>query len=123
MARVEISQNIGPDVITSVNETVANGTDKYGPAVNVSKYTIHSYHVITDKDTTFTIAGSNVTDSSGGPSSDMTNDWVTISTHSISAGSPATLAYSDVWNFKYAKVLVKPTSGDAAIKVYEKHNA
>ena len=128
MARVEISQNKGPEVITSVDGDVTTGSNFYSPAVNVSKYTLHSYQLSWthsgggSKNITFTIIGSNV----DGPTADYPKDWITISTHTVAATSGAygTLAYSDVWNFKYAKVLIQNSSGTTAtVKVYEKHNA
>ena len=130
MARVEISQNVGPEVLKSMDHVatpLTAGSETYSNPVNVSKYTLHSYQVVTVQSSgsvEFTIAGSNVT-INGAASSDMPKDWITISTHTIAHGSgqPATLAYSDVWNFKYAKVLIKPVTGNAAVEVYEKHNA
>jgi len=118
MARVEITQSVGPEVITSIDESALpqNTTDKYSTMVDVSRYTLHSYHVISDKICQFTIAGSNVA------SPGTIADWVTISTHNVAAGTP--LAYSDTWNFKYSRVLIETGAvGNAAVKVHEKHNA
>jgi hypothetical protein len=122
MSRVEITQNKGPEVITSIDQAVANGTiDLYGDAVNVRLYTLHSYQVITDQNITFTIIGSNYTDpSTKTASDDFPNHWTVISTHDVASS----LAYSDTWNFKYSCVLIANNSGNAAnVKVLEKHNA
>lgn len=118
MARVEITQSVGPEVITSIDESALpqNTTNKYSTMVDVSRYTLHSYHVISDKNCQFTILGSNV--ASPGPIA----DWVTISTHPVTGNTP--LAYSDTWNFKYSRVLITTGAvGSAAVKVHEKHNA
>ena len=117
MARVEITQSVGPEVITSIDENVANGvTNLYSTMVDVSRYTLHSYHIISDENITFTILGSNVA------SPGTIADWVTISTHNITGGTP--VAYSDTWNFKYSQVLIANSSGaTAAVQVHEKHNA
>ena len=122
MARVEITQSVGPEVITSINQNVTHGTTNlYSTMVDVSRYTLHSYHVVTDKAITFTILGSNVA------SPGTIADWVTISTHgpvTTPAWNTLTLAYSDTWNFKYSQVLIANSSGStAAVKVHEKHNA
>ena len=124
MARVEISQNKGPEVIKSWDgATSATASDNYGPVVNVRNYTLHSYHVINHtggSSVTFKIIGSNYTDpSSGTASSNFTTHWTTISTHTITPGS--SLAYSDIWNFKYA--CIHFTGSTAKVEVYEKHNA
>jgi hypothetical protein len=122
MARVELTQNKGPEVITSVDKTIADGTDNfYAPAVNVRLYTLHSYQVITDRAITFTIIGSNYTDpDTETASNNFPAYWTVISTHNVATD----LAYSDTWNFKYSCVLIVNNSGgDAAVKVLEKHNA
>ena len=128
MARVELTQNVGPEVIKSMDDTFNAGTSTYSAPVHVSKYTLHSYQVVSAQasgSVAFTIVGSNVTLANGDASGDMPKDWVTISTHTINhnSGQPATLAYSDVWNFKFAKVLIQPTGANAVVEVYEKHNA
>ena len=47
MARVEITQNKGPEVIDSWSgRTSANDANNYGDIVNVRLYTLHSYQVI-----------------------------------------------------------------------------
>tara|TARA_B100000902_G_scaffold321359_1_gene314250 strand:+ start:1425 stop:1796 length:372 start_codon:yes stop_codon:yes gene_type:complete len=123
MSRVEITQNKGPEVITSVDQAVNDGTNNlYSDAVNVRLYTLHSYQVITDQAITVTIIGSNYTDpSTNTASNDFASHWTTISTHNVSNTG---LAYSDIWNFKYSCVLITNSSGSTAnVKVLEKHNA
>jgi len=123
MSRVEITHNKGPDVITSIDQEVSNGTNNlYSTAVNVRLYTLHSYQVITDQNITVTIIGSNYTDlEKNTASSDFSSHWTTISTHNVTSTG---LAYSDVWNFKYSCVLISNASGSTAtVKVLEKHNA
>ena len=122
MARVELTQNKGPEVINSFNDAV-DSSGVYGPIVNVRNYTLHSYQVLNtgSQSADFKIIGSNFTDVNGEPSSDFTNHWTTISTHTgIAAGN--SLAYSDIWNFKYASVHLTSASG-TTISIYEKHNA
>ena len=121
MSRVEITQNKGPEVITSVDQAVNDGTNNlYSDAVNVRLYTLHSYQVITDQAITVTIIGSNYTDpSTNTASNDFASHWTTISTHNVSNTG---LAYSDIWNFKYASVHLTSASG-TTISIYEKHNA
>jgi hypothetical protein len=123
MSRVEITQNKGPEVITSIDQTVNDGTTNlYSDAVNVRLYTLHSYQVITDQNITVTIIGSNYTDpSTNTASKNFASHWTTISTHNVATTG---LAYSDIWNFKYSCVLVANNSGNTAnVKVLEKHNA
>ena len=122
MSRVEITENRGPEVIDSWSKDVDSDPSKnYGPIVNVRLYTLHSYQVMNDSDNeiTFRIIGSNYTDeSSGTASTDFSENWTTISTHYIPANS--SLAYSDIWNFKYASIHLE---GFGPVRVYEKHNA
>ena len=122
MARVELTHNKGPEVITSYDGGVTTNT--YGPIVNVRNYTLHSYHVINagTGTLTFKIIGSNFTDPSTNTAAALpanSSQWTTISTHSIASGN--SLAYSDVWNFKFSSILLSGTCPD--VKVYEKHNA
>ena len=122
MARVELTQNKGPEVITSYDGAVSSPT--YGPIVNVRNYTLHSYQVINagTGTLTFKIIGSNFTDPSTNTAASLpanSAQWTTISTHTVTAGN--SLAYSDVWNFKFSSILLTGTCSD--IKVYEMHNA
>lgn len=125
MARVELTQNKGPEVIESLSPTdsITANIPLYGPIVNVRLYTLHSYQVLNNSGSsiTFYIIGSNYADSDGNPSTDYGTHWTTISQHTVSAGN--SLAYSDVWNFKYASILVTCTSNITGVSVYEKHNA
>ena len=124
MARVELTQNKGPEVIQSYSGSVPN-TPTYGDViVNVRNYTLHSYHVINagTGTLTFKIIGSNYTDPGTKTAASLpanADKWTTISSHSVNAGQ--SLAYSDIWNFKYASILLDGNCTD--VKVYEKHNA
>ena len=125
MARVELTQNKGPEVIESLSPTdsITAHTPLYGPIVNVRLYTLHSYQVLNNSGhkITFYIIGSNYADSDGNPSTNYSDHWTTISQHDVHAGN--SLAYSDVWNFKYASILVTCASNVTDVSVYEKHNA
>lgn len=123
MARVELTQNKGPEVIQSFAGPTS-GNNYGGPIVNVRNYTLHSYHVINagTGTLTFTIIGSNYTDpltKTAAPLPTNADKWTTISTHTLNANT--SLAYSDIWNFKYASIFLQGTCSD--VKVYEKHNA
>jgi len=122
MARVEITENRGPEVIDSWEKDVDTDPSKnFGPIVNVRLYTLHSYQVMNDSDSelTFKIIGSNYTDpDTGTASTNFSDNWTTISTHYIPENS--SLAYSDLWNFKYASIHLE---GNGLARVYEKHNA
>ena len=123
MSRIEVTHNRGPEVVTSGDESITSGTNFYSRINDVRLYTLHSYHVVTDDaPITFTILASNISDSEGNPSTDFSNDWTVISTHSVSNGQP--LAYSDIWNFNFSCVLIQNTSGTTTqVRVFEKHNA
>lgn len=124
MSRVEITQNRGPEVVTSVDESIGAGvTNYYSEIYDVRLYTLHSYQVIsTQEDIDFTIIASNVVDENGLPSSQFEKDWTVISNHTVSAGVP--FGYSDIWNFNFSCVLIKNFSANpSATKVLEKHNA
>ena len=122
MARVEITENRGPEVIDSWEKDVDSDPSKnFGPIVNVRLYTLHSYQVMNDSDDelTFKIIGSNFTDpETGTASTNFADNWTTISTHYIPGNS--SLAYSDLWNFKYSSIHLE---GNGLVRVYEKHNA
>lgn len=124
MSRVEITQNRGPEVVTSVDESIDGGVNNYYSEIyDVRLYTLHSYQVISaQEDIDFTIIASNVVDENGRPSSQFDQDWTVISNHTVSAGVP--FGYSDIWNFNFSCVLIKNFSANpSAIKVLEKHNA
>ena len=123
MARVELTQNKGPEVIQSFAGSTS-GANYGGPIVNVRNFTLHSYHVINagSGTLTFKIIGSNYTDPSTNTAASLpanADKWTTISTHTVNSGSD--LAYSDIWNFKYASIFLSGTCSD--VKIYEKHNA
>ena len=126
MARVEITQNKGPEVIDSWSgQTSSTDADNYGDIVNVRLYTLHSYQVIFSaggSNVTFEVLGSNYFDTSEPkkPSLDFENDWTVIHSESIKAGD--NIAYCDVWNFKYACIRFTGGASGSDIKVFEKHN-
>lgn len=125
MARIELTQNKGPEVIDSfVRKSVADATKNYGDIVNVRHFTIHSYQIIYESGTsapvTYKILGSNYTDpSDGSASSDFTAHWTTI--HSGIINPSDNIAICDVWNFKYSAVHFSGASSEK-ISVFEKHN-
>ena len=124
MSRVEVSQNIGPDVITSLSNV---GQPKFGPIFETSSYRIHSYQVITlnikpRTNVSFKVLATN----------DENDNWQTIARYNIKGsshwkGGPLDengILYSDIWNFKYARVQFEGTfTGAESFKVLEKHNA
>lgn len=122
MARVELTQNKGPEVIESISTSTSLTNPYYSTTVNVRLYTLHSYqvHNATGNTITFKILGSNFTDINGDPSTNYTNHWTTISSHSVANNN--SLAYSDVWNFKFSAVLITGTTSSGLL-VLEKHNA
>jgi hypothetical protein len=124
MARVEITQNRGPEVITSVDEEVpANTNNFFSRIVAVRLYTLHSYQVMSEsEDIDFTIIASNVVDVNGEPSNIFDKDWTVISNHTVTASLP--FGYSDVWNFNFSCALIKNFSNSPTqVKILEKHNA
>ena len=126
MARVEITQNKGPEVIDSWSgKTSADDADNYGDIVNVRLYTLHSYQVIFSAGSTtltFQVLGSNYFDVNDPkkPSLDFQNDWTIIHSEDITAGD--NIAYCDVWNFKYSCIRFIGGASGSDIKVFEKHN-
>ena len=82
MSRVEITQNRGPEVITSVDQNISGGVvNFYSEIYDVRLYTLHSYQVISEsEDIDFTIIASNVViDDAGNPSQNFDTDWTVIS--------------------------------------------
>ena len=125
MSRVEITQNRGPEVITSVDQNISGGVvNFYSEIYDVRLYTLHSYQVISEsEDIDFTIIASNVViDDAGNTSQNFDTDWTVISNHTVSAGIP--FGYSDIWNFNFSAVLIKNFSANSSrVQVLEKHNA
>jgi hypothetical protein len=124
MARIELTENFGPEVIDSWDSsTSGNPVDNYGPIVNVRLYTLHSYQVLHPgggSNVTFSILGSNYTDPTTGLASPNFSDhWSVLHSEVIPTGT--NIAYSDVWNFKYATIHFSGASS-VNIKVLEKHN-
>lgn len=125
MARIELTENRGPEVIDSfVRKSVADASQNYGDVVNVRLFTIHSYQIMyeagSSSPVTYKILGSNYTDPTDkSASSDFSSHWTTIHSGMIDQGD--NLAICDVWNFKYSCVHFSGASS-GKISVYEKHN-
>jgi len=118
MSRVEISNNQGPNVFHTFNDS-CSGTCTTR-ATLVEHYTLHSYQFIHDSSgstVTIEIQGSNYEENGIAPSNDKY--WSTIHSESLNSGSD--LAYYNFWNFKYARVKITGTTG-ANISIAEKHN-
>lgn len=124
MARIELTENFGPEVIDSWDgPTSATSSNNYGPIVNVRLYTLHSYQVIHPSggsNVTFSILGSNYTDPATGLASNLFSQYWSV-LHSEIIPPNTNIAYSDVWNFKYSAIHFSGASS-AQIKVLEKHN-
>ena len=124
MSRVELTQNFGPEVVTSWDDVVsASAADNYGKVVDVRLYTLHSYQVIhaaSGSPTTFSILGSNYTDpATREASADFDAHWTKLHSEVVASGS--SIIYSDIWNFKYSVIHFEGASA-ANVKVLEKHN-
>lgn len=124
MSRVELTQNFGPEVITSWDDVVsATSANNYGKVVDVRLYTLHSYQVIhanSGSTTTFSILGSNYTNpGTGEASANFNAHWTQLHSESVASGS--SIIYSDIWNFKYSVIHFDGASA-ANVKVLEKHN-
>jgi hypothetical protein len=121
MSRVEVSQNIGSAVVTSLSNV---GQPKFGPIFNTGTYRIHSYQVLT----TNIMGRTNVSFKVLGTNDDKKN-WQVIARYNIKGANKGPLnedgiLYCDIWNFKYARVQFEGTfTGAESFKVLEKHNA
>ena len=131
MARVEVSQNIGPHVVKSIKNALE---DTEGEVFHTSTYTVHSYQVITDSikaatDIVFQIWATNDDGGAEGKSVATATNWIKIAEFDIEGtGVGPTnadgLMYSDIWNFKYARCKLNGTwDGSESFDVLEKHNA
>jgi len=123
MTRVEVSQNVGPKVVTSIENA---RQPKEGKVFPTEHYRLHSYQVITDgimphTDVAFKIYATN----------DTSVGWQAIAQYNIK-GSLAPhgprhtngILYADIWGFKYAKCKFEGSfTGAENFKVLEKHNA
>jgi len=116
MSRVEVSQSLGPHVITSIGPTSTNTTSD--PFLT-DTWTVHSYQVVVegvdgDTDLTFNIYATNDSDA----------NYQVIASYAIDNSTNSTgIMYSDIWNFKYAKCEITGSDfGAATITVIEKHN-
>ena len=122
MARFEITENIGPEVINSWRGPIS--TDpllNYSEVIDVRHYTIHSYQIINESSNNinFNIYVSNYIDSNRGYSLDFSKHWTPIHADSISANS--NVVYCDIWNFRYACIHLQG-SGGSQVNLFEKHN-
>tara|TARA_Y100000310_G_C20038569_1_gene515099 strand:- start:35 stop:403 length:369 start_codon:yes stop_codon:yes gene_type:complete len=121
MARVEVSQSIGPGVVKSVGDPSPVSTATSGPAFKTETYTVHSYQVIIGgalddggtTDLAFEVYATNDSD---------TNYQVIASYVIDNANNSTGIMYSDIWNFKYAYCKISGTFAGATITVIEKHN-
>ena len=120
MARVEVSQSIGPHVVKSLSgvSSVATHTST---AFLTETYTVHSYQVVLSfsavapTDITFKIYATN----------DDDKNYQTIASYIIDAADNSDgIMYSDIWNFKYAKceVTIGNIGSVGSVSVIEKHN-
>jgi len=119
MSRVEISQSEGPDVKYSWDDS-CGGSCETLPS-RVDRYTLHSYQFIHSSGGStvdVTIFGSNYSDENNQPSLNNLH-WSEIYSESLPSGS--SLAYSNFWNFKFAKVSISGSTS-ANILIAEKHN-
>ena len=134
MARVEVSQNIGPHVVKSISSA---GSDTTGSVFYTSTYTVHSYQVVTENikaatKVLFQIWATNDDGGVEGESISTATNWIKIAEFSIQGGGGDSsnidgLMYSDIWNFKYAYCALDDTGGawdsGETFDVIEKHNA
>ena len=121
MARVEVSQSIGPKVVTSLDEV--NGGTKTSEEFPVETYTVHSYQVILESlgagtDLVFKVLATN----------DEKANYQTIAEYDIHGSAvgggenTSGIMYSDIWNFKWAKCEISGTWAGTKVTVIEKHN-
>jgi hypothetical protein len=120
MARVEVSQNIGPHVVKSL-DGVSSVATHTSTAFLTETYTVHSYQVILSftavapTDITFKIYATN----------DDDKNYQIIASYTIDAANNSDgIMYSDVWNFKHAKceVAIANIGSVGSVSVIEKHN-
>jgi len=122
MARIELTENIGPEVENSWSGPLsANTSHNYSQVFDVRHYTIHSYQIINESSNNinFNIYVSNYIDSNREPSFDFDKHWTPIHADTLTANSNA--VYCDIWNFRYACVeFLGPVNSQ--INLFEKHN-
>lgn len=124
MSRVELTQNLGPEVIYSWDQTCANTC--YSNVVNVRLYTLHSYQVVNTGGgvVQITILGSNHAEPNKDPDHELFDvSWSEIAQYNVPAND--SIAYSDFWNFKFScvKIVNANTGLTPQILIAEKHNA
>ena len=121
--RLQVSQNIGPHVFTSLENVRQSETS---PVFLTDTYTVHSYQVITtnikpNTNVAFKILATN----------DLSLGWQTIAQYNIKGTAVSNgpvnnngILYCDFWNFKHAKCKFEGSfTGAESFKVLEKHNA
>lgn len=122
MARFEITENIGPEVINSWSGPLsAQLTENYGEVIDVRHYTIHSYQLInkSSNEIGFNIYVSNYINSDRSYSNNFNQDWAVL--HAATVPANSNLAYCDIWNFRYAVIYLIGSEG-SNVDVFEKHN-
>lgn len=136
MARVEVSQSIGPKVVKSVDGV---GADTAGTKFRTETYTVHSYQLITSgiqasTDVILKIYATN--DDNDTDDIDNAQNFQVIAQYDIhgpsiggGAENSGGIMYSDIWNFKYAYCAIFADysgsdrwQGGEAFSVIEKHN-
>lgn len=128
MARVEVSQSIGPHVIKSIDSATSGATS--GTTFWTETYTVHSYQLIIDgiddsgvTSLSFKIYATNDDGGKNGENlSDSTNFQVIAQFTIDNSTNNTGIMYSDIWNFKYAKCEISGTYAGATVTVLEKHN-
>lgn len=123
MSRVEVSQNTGPPVATSIKNARKASE---GEVFDTETYKLHSYQVVTDEirpntNIAFKILATN----------DISFGWQTIAQYNIKGAAVSNgpinedgILYFDVWNYKYAKCILQGAfTGYESFRVLEKHNA
>ena len=123
MSRVEVSQNIGPAVVTSIKNARRASE---GAAFDTETYKLHSYQVITNGIGAYTNVAFKVL-----ATNDISYGWQVIAQYNIKGAGVSNgpinddgVLYCDVWNYKYAKCKLEGTfTGFESFDVLEKHNA
>lgn len=125
MSKVEVSKSQGPHEVKHVLNP-SNGTSD---VFYTSNYTVHGYQVIVigcngGTNLSFQIQCTNDDGGILGDGRDSATNWQTIASYDVRNGTNADgLMYSDVWNFKYARVHVNGAAGGvSSFTVIEKHN-
>ena len=98
---------MNPKLPGSKSDSGSISSTQVGPTREVKAYNLHSYQVVGSSPTgTFEIEVSN----------DGTN-WTSITSESLTGSA---IAYSDCWNFRYARWKWTHTSG--TVQIIERHD-